>query len=53
VLFFSHEHPGLVHPFGDLRALERGSSFLFFRFFVLDAYDGTGERIDIDLGDVF
>jgi hypothetical protein len=31
---------------------EFGSAFLFFRFFVLDVYDGTGERIHIDLGDV-
>jgi hypothetical protein len=28
-------------------------AFLFFRFFVLDVYEGTGERIHIDLGDVF
>jgi hypothetical protein len=32
---------------------EFGSVFLFFRFFVLDVYNVTGERIHIDLRDVF
>jgi hypothetical protein len=27
--------------------------FLFSPFFVLDVYDGAGDRIHIDLGDVF
>jgi hypothetical protein len=38
---------------GTRAAKEFGSASLFFRFSVLDVYDGTGECIHIDLGDVF